>query len=66
MEQPVTSDSKLERARMCQKQLQTSGTKEILFWVTNDIDRYSVVLDRINFHLKETIPLIMGREMRYN
>ena len=35
-------------------------------WATNDIDRYSMVLDRVNFHLKQNIPLIVGREMGYN
>ena len=66
VEQAVTSYSKLEKARTCQEQLQTSGPKESLLRVTHDIDRYSVVLDSVYFHLKYTIPLIVGREMAYN
>ena len=37
-----------------------------MLWVTNDINRYSMVLDSVNFDLKQTIPLIVGREMGYN
>ena len=43
-----------------------SKEKSPSLWVTNDIDRYSMVLDSINFHLKENIPLIVGREIGYN
>ena len=35
-------------------------------WATNDIDRYSKVLESVNFHLKKTTTLIVGREMGYN
>ena len=66
MEQSVKSHSKLEKARTFQKQLQTNGTKECLLWVAHDIDRYSVVLDSVNCHLKYTISLIVGKEMGYN
>ena len=43
-----------------------SKEKSPSLWVTNDIDRYSMVLDSVNFHLKQNIPLIVGREMGYN
>ena len=43
-----------------------SKEKFPFLWVTNDIDRYSMVLDSVNFHLKQNIPLIVGREMGYN
>ena len=43
-----------------------SKEKSPSFWVTNDIDRYSMVLDSSNFHLKQSIPLLVGREMGYN
>ena len=40
-----------------------SKEKSPSLWVTNDIDGYSMVLDSVNFHLKQNIPLIVGREM---
>ena len=43
-----------------------SKEKSSSLWVTNDIDRYSMVLDSVNFDLKQNIPLIVGREMGYN
>ena len=43
-----------------------SKEKSPSLWVTNDIDRYSMVLDSVNFHLKGNIPLIVGREMGCN
>ena len=43
-----------------------SKEKSPTLWVTNDIDRYPMVLDSVNFHLKQNIPLIVGREMGYN
>ena len=30
-------------------------------WVTNDVDRYSMVLDSVNFYLKLSTPLISGQ-----
>ena len=36
---------------MCQKQLQTKATTSSL-WATNDIVRYSMDLDSVNFYLK--------------
>ena len=38
--------------------------KPLSLWVTNDTDRYSMILDSINFHL--TTPLTKGSEMGYN
>ena len=54
MELPGTSHSKLEKAGTCQKEIQTSGTKKrsLLCGRPNDIDRYSLALDSVNFHLK--------------
>ena len=43
-----------------------SKEKSPSLWVTNDTDRYSMVLDSVNFNLKQNIPLIVGREMGYN
>ena len=40
--------------------------KSLSLWVASDIDRYSVVLDSVNFHLKQNIPLMVGREIGYN
>ena len=34
-------------------------------WVTNDISRDLTVLYSVNFHLKKTIHLIVGRKMGY-
>ena len=63
MEQPVTSYSNLEKAKAYQKQLQTSGKKKSpSFWMTNEIDRYSVAFDSVNFHLKETLPFMVAEK----
>ena len=32
-------------------------------WVTNNIDRDSMVLDNVNFYLEQSTPLIVSREM---
>ena len=55
MERRGTSHNKLDEARTCQKQFQTSGTsgeKPPSWWATNSIDSHLVVLDSLNFNLK--------------
>ena len=58
MKQPVTSHSKLQMARTCEKQLQASRAKKSFFLCGWPMTRSSMVSDSVNFHLKQNIPLI--------
>ena len=54
MELRETSHSKFEKR---------NREKPPFLWATNDIDRYSMVLNSVNFYLKETTPMIVGKRL---
>ena len=60
MEELGANHNKLEEAATWNKEKPPSLCE------TNDIDRHLIVLSSVNFYLKQTTPLIVGREMDYN